>query len=109
MIAVFDFIILFSLWVFRGLYLWVLIPAAFLAWISIHAWRQKSSFGECLGWYDWNIFVFLATGLVGVRAGKYIPNVRYAGLADMSNISHRVGRMRRTLQNLDTDAPQSGI
>lgn len=109
MSAVFDFIILFALWVFRGLYLWILIPATFLGWIFVHAWRQKSSYGACLGWYDWNIFVFLITGSIGARVNGYIRGSCYVSLVDMSKISHRVGRMGRTLQHLDTDSSQSRI
>ena len=109
MIVVLDFILLFALWAFRGLYLLVLIPATFFGWIFTHVWRQKSSYGACLGWYDWNIFAFLATGLVGVRMGKHIPSARYVRLVDMSGISHRVGRMGRTLKNLDRGSSQSRI
>lgn len=106
MIVIFDVILLFALCAFRGLYLLVLIPATFLGWIFFHSWRQGTSFGACLGWYDWNIFLSLATGLVGARAGKYMPTARYVRLVDMANISHRVGRMSRTLQNLDSGSAQ---
>lgn len=107
MIVIFDVILLFALCAFRGLYLLVLIPATFLGWIFVHSWRQRTSYGACLGWYDWNIFLSLATGLVGVRASKYMPTARYVRLVDMANISHRVGWMGRTLQKLDSDPLQS--
>lgn len=104
MIAVYDFVAVFSFWALRGLYLLLLIPVAFLGWVFVHAWRQKSSYGACLGWYDWNIFVFFATGLVGARAGRYARGLRYVRLVDMSKVSHRVGRMGRTLQNSGSDS-----
>ena len=38
MIKVFDSMLLFALSAFRGLYLLVLIPVAFLGWIFVHTW-----------------------------------------------------------------------
>lgn len=109
MIAVYDSSVIFCFLAFRGLYLWLLIPAAFLGWLFVHAWRQKSSYGACLGWYDWNLFVFFATGLVGARLDRYARGLRYVKLVDMSKISHRVGRMVRTLQKVDSDASRFGM
>jgi hypothetical protein len=109
MIKVYDFIALFALSAFRGIYLLALIPAAFFGWLFVHAWWQKSSYGACLGWYDWNIYVFLASGLVGSRVDRYIREFPYVRLVDMSKVSHRVGRMGRTLRNLEGDSSKSKI
>lgn len=109
MIMVFDCIVLFALFAFRSLYLLVLIPVTFLGWIFVHAWWQKSSYGACLGWYDWNIFVLLVTGLVGARVDRYGRGMRHVRLVDMSAVSHRVGRMGRTLSNLESNSSQLRI
>lgn len=109
MIVVLDLIVLFALFAFRSLYLLVLIPVTLLGWIFVHAWWQKSSYGACLGWYDWNIFVLLVTGLVGARVDMYGRGLRYVTMVDMSKVSHRVGRMGRTLNSLEGDSERSRI
>ena len=61
----------FLLIVTRGFLLWLLIPISMLAWVLVHSWAQKSTLGQTVCWYDWNLIAFLM--LVPFR-----PAMRYS-------------------------------
>lgn len=52
----------FCLLVVRGILLWFLVPLAFLAWLAVHSWLQKSRLKRSLAWYDRNVVVALMKG-----------------------------------------------
>ncbi len=52
----------FCLLVVRGFLLWFLVPLAFLAWLAVHSWLQKSRLKHSLAWYDRNVVVALLKG-----------------------------------------------
>lgn len=43
----------------RGVLLWLLIPFAVVAWLTVHWWAQRASVGQAVCWYDQLLWAFL--------------------------------------------------
>lgn len=76
--------------VVRGLMLWGLIPFAFLAWLLVHSWAQRASLRQATCWYDANVTLLLAKGLLRPQF-KRSGRVRFLGLSRMRGLpAHKI-------------------
>lgn len=71
----------------RGLLLWVLIPAAVLAWLVTRAAGRRETLGQVLGWADLNLIAslqrILPRPLVASRQA-FVP------WREVSRVTHRI-------------------
>lgn len=66
----------------RGLARWVLLPFAFLAWVTVHCWAQQASLQQAFAWYDANFTLMLANGPLRF-AFRASPRPRFVRLSRM--------------------------
>lgn len=81
--------------VIRGILLWILIPFAFLAWVLMHSWAQRASLRQATCWYDANLSLLLAKGLLR-------PQIRTVGRVPFLGLSQMRGRPTHTLHWLSS-------
>ncbi|PRA78407.1 hypothetical protein CQ045_18555 [Microbacterium sp. MYb66] len=72
----------------RGVLLWLFVPFAVLAWLTVHWWAQKASVAQAVCWYDQILWAFLI--LIPFRALRYIDpkakTVRCLRLSEMRDL-----------------------
>jgi hypothetical protein len=67
----------------RGVLLWIVIPAGFVAWLFFHSWIQRATLGGCLAWYDVNLIAFLQRVLLRQFIPK--PTVEWVPVRAMTD------------------------
>ncbi|AXL13370.1 hypothetical protein DXT68_15455 [Microbacterium foliorum] len=71
--------------VIRGVFLWVLIPFATIAWLLVHSWAQGASLGQAICWYDGTFNLVLVKGLLRPFIGKEVA-AKFVGLSNMGAV-----------------------
>lgn len=67
----------------RGLLLWVLVPVAALSWLCVHSWLQGATLRQSICWYEMNVNLVIARGLLRPFLGSEVRSARFVTLSQM--------------------------
>ncbi len=70
----------------RGVLLWILVPFAALSWLCVHSWLQRATLRQSICWYETNVNLVIARGLLRPFLGSDVRSGRFAPLSQMATL-----------------------